>query len=122
MNILHLTSRTDWKPALTLGAYRAASLDSEGFIHCSRVDQILKVAETFYKGQSDLILLEIDPSRLKAELKWEPPAGGAPHGVVENDLFPHIYGALNLDAVVAVHALQINAEGFFQLPSTLANR
>ena len=73
--IIHLTSRHAWQAAQQNGNYRAASLDSEGFIHCSTADQIVRVANAFYAGQHGLVLLLVEPQALTAELKWEPPAG-----------------------------------------------
>ncbi|MHC5729338.1 MAG: DUF952 domain-containing protein, partial [Nostoc sp.] len=46
--ILHITKRQQWEQAKDLGSYRADSLDSEGFIHCSKSTQIVKVANTFF--------------------------------------------------------------------------
>jgi uncharacterized protein (DUF952 family) len=110
--VYHITSRSAWNEARARGNYRAESLDTEGFIHCSTEEQVIPVAENFYKGQSGLLLLVIEPERLTSELKWEPPAGGAPPpGVPEGDLFPHIYGPVNLDAVVQVFDLQTNPDG-----------
>lgn len=116
--IYHLTSRHAWSAAQQSGEYRAESLESEGFIHCSTETQILPVANSFYKGQQDVLLLEIDPSLLAAELRWEPPSGGAPPaGIPEGDPFPHIYGPLNLDAVVKTHDLQTYPDGSYKLPA-----
>jgi len=119
--ILHLTTYTDLQVAHVRGLYTAPSLETEGFIHCSRADQILRVAETFYAGQPGLVLLVIDPARLVVELKWEPPAGQALHGVSENDLFPHIYGPINLEAVIEVIDFPVGADGHFVLPEKLLN-
>jgi uncharacterized protein (DUF952 family) len=104
MNILHITTRPDWQAALEAGEYRADSLDSEGFIHCSTSEQIAATANRFYVGQSDLLLLHIDPELLAAELRWEPADGQD---------FPHIYGPINLDAVVGVEAFDPNGQGVF---------
>lgn len=115
--IYHLTSRQAWSKAQQRGEYRAESLESEGFIHCSTESQILPVANTFYKAQQDILLLEIDPSRLTSELRWEPPSGGAPPpGVPEGDVFPHIYGLINLDAIAKVYDLEANPDGSYKLP------
>ena len=116
--IYHLTSRQAWREAQQRGEYRAESLESEGFIHCSTQMQILPVAEKFYKGQQGILLLEIDPSLLTSELRWEAPSGGAPPpGVPEGDLFPHIYGPVNLDAIVKVYDLESDPDGSYKLPT-----
>ena len=115
--IYHITSRTAWLKARERGDYRAESLETEGFIHCSTDEQVVPVAEKFYGGQSDLLLLVIEPELLSSDLKWEPPSGGAPPaGVPEGDLFPHIYGPINLDAIVQVFDLQADPDGKYKFP------
>ena len=116
--ILHITSREAWETAQEQGQYTAPSLTSEGFIHCSTRAQVLQVAEKFYKGQAGLILLVIDSTRLSSGLKWEAPFDGAPPpGVPVSDAFPHIYGPINLDAVVQVIDFEPTADGKFILPT-----
>ena len=113
--IYHITSRFAWARARRHGQYSAPSLKSEGCIHCSTRKQVLDVANNFYRGQSDLLLLCIDENRLRAELRWEAPAQPQPlesSRASSESLFPHLYGVLNLDAVVAVHELNEEASGF----------
>ena len=111
--ILHITERRSWQSAQVAGAYRAASLDTEGFIHCSTAEQVVRVANSFYKGQTDLVLLCIEAERLQATLKWEQPIpSNDPHS---SELFPHIYGAINLEAVVRVVEFPPNTNGTFTL-------
>jgi len=118
--IYHVTSRSAWSEARQSGEYRAKSLESEGFIHCSTGHQVLPVVEKYYRGQPGLLLLKIDPARLSSELKWEPPSGGTPPpGVPEGDLFPHVYGPINLDAVVKAFDLESNPDGNYNLPIDL---
>lgn len=116
--ILHLTSRTDWLAAQQTGEYRAPSLESEGFIHCSTEQQIVRVANSFYAGRHGLVLLEIDPARLKPELRWEPPAHPNPQADLppSDEFFPHIYGPLNNDAVIRSMDFEPNSDGHFSLP------
>ena len=115
--IYHITSRAAWQQAQATGEYRADSLQTEGFIHCSTLSQVLPVANNFYKGQSGLILLEIEPALLSPDLKWEPPSGGTPPpGVPVGEMFPHIYGPINLSAVVKVFDLETNSGGSWILP------
>lgn len=109
--ILHITPRSQWRDAQKAGIYQATSLDSEGFIHCSDPAQVIWVANTFYKGQSDLVLLCIAPEKLVAELRYEEVEGGKQ--------FPHLYGALNLDAVVQVVDFEPKPDGYFVLPEFL---
>lgn len=119
-HILHLASNNAWLAAVKEGAYRADSLSTEGFIHCSKPSQIVDVANTFYRGQQGLVLLVIDPSKLESELKWEPPAEPEPSHARTGDLFPHLYGPLNLDAVVQVIPFEPGADGLFTLPPDFA--
>ncbi len=119
--IYHITTRADWQAAQADGQYAPPSLAKEGFIHFSRADQVSGVANAFYAGQNGLVLLEVDVARLSANLRWEPPAhpgGAAPQGQPHaEDLFPHLYGPLNLDAVRAVHDFTPNPAGLFQFPN-----
>jgi uncharacterized protein (DUF952 family) len=99
--------------AQSSGVYSADSLSNQGFIHCSKADQVLRVANSFYAGQSGLVILVIDPSRLKPGLRWEP-------GTDKSDeLFPHIFGPLNLDAVINVLEFPPGPDGKFSLPQKL---
>ena len=124
--IFHITAREALVKARQAapggsGVYRAESLSAQGFIHCSSLHQLLDVANNFYRGQHGLVILEVDPARLRAELRFEPPdhpavAGAAP---ATDQLFPHLYGPLNLDAVVAVYDFEPNVGGDFSLPAEL---
>ena len=117
--IFHITSREAWDIAQTKGEYTHDSLGTEGFIHCSTLSQVIPVADGFYKGQNDLVLLMIEPTLLSSTLKWEAPFGGTPPpGVSEGDQFPHVYGPIDLDAVVDVIELISNPDGTFTLPAT----
>jgi uncharacterized protein (DUF952 family) len=116
--IYHLTALHAWREAQERGEYRAASMESEGFIHCSTQAQVLPVANNFYQGQPGLLMLKIDPSLLSSELRWEPPSGGSPPpGVAEGDPFPHVYGPINLDAIVKVYELESNPDGSYKTPA-----
>lgn len=117
--IYHIISANDWQQAQNTGEYRG-TLEQEGFIHASRLDQVLKVANAFYAEQSDLLLLQIDTAGLTAPVVYEAPAHPQPTDAVsDTDTFPHIYGALNLDAVSNVYELT-SVDGKFALPSELA--
>jgi uncharacterized protein (DUF952 family) len=105
--IYHITQQLEWENAKIAGNYRANSLNNEGFIHCSTVKQLTKTANKFFKNQTGLVLLSIDESKVKAEIKYES---------ADNDLFPHIYGELNVDAVYQVIDIEPDTEGLFNLP------
>lgn len=118
--ILHLTARSDWQAAQAAGAYTAPSLESEGFIHCSTGTQIASVANRFYAGRHGLVVLVIDPARLRAELRWEPPAHPGPvEAAATGELFPHVYGPIDLQAVVRVIDWEPGPDGTFTLPTAL---
>lgn len=110
--ILHITTRADWDTAQHMGAYRAASLGTEGFIHCSALAQVVRTADRFYHGQQNLVLLVIDPAKLQADLRYE---------AADHDLFPHIYGPLNFAAVIDVVPFPPQEDGTFALPKPLTN-
>lgn len=116
--ILHITPQTDWLAAVEQGVYQTQSLTKEGFIHCSKPSQVVDVANTWYQGMRGLVLLVIEPEKLREELRWEPPAHPHPGQAssLEEDLFPHIYGPLNLDAVKKVIQFEPDANGTFSLP------
>jgi uncharacterized protein (DUF952 family) len=116
--VLHITHQSDWQAALESGAYQTPTLAKDGFIHCSMDAQALRVANNFYRGQMDLVLLVIDTDKLVAPLKFEGPINpqtGQPETHIQ-DLFPHVYGAINLDAVVNVLPFPPNTDGTFTLP------
>ena len=117
--IYHITNRLEWDEACALGEYRAPSLHTQGFIHASEVSQILKVANAIYRDQKDLVLLAIDKRQLSSPLRYEPPDTAIPAEHYEGELFPHVYGALNLASVMRVDALPQADDGFFHLPTYL---
>ncbi len=118
--IFHITTRAAWRDAEASGSYTAPSLDAEGFIHCSTRTQVVETANLFYRGQNDLVLLCIDPSKLTAPLRYEAPADAAQRP--DAGRFPHVYGPLNLDAVTSVVPLPPSADGSFVLPAALRGR
>ncbi len=104
MRIFHIATLADWTAAQQSGAYttstRGVSLEEEGFIHASRVEQWERVRASYYADLTEpLVLLEIDTDLLDVPVIEEAPAPG----VVET--FPHVYGALDPGAVVSVTPL-----------------
>lgn len=103
--ILHITGRDDYTPG---EPYRAPSLDTEGFIHCSDPGTVHLPANRLFAGRDDLVLLRIDPAVLDVPLRWEPGQPTDPAGV----WFPHVYGPIPPAAVVAVHPFLAGPDGF----------
>jgi uncharacterized protein (DUF952 family)/GNAT superfamily N-acetyltransferase len=118
--ILHLTNSTNWIEAQKQGFITAPSLATEGFIHCSTEHQMSAVANKYYRGATDMVLVHIDPAALTSPLRWEPPAhiDGSP-SLPNETLFPHIYGVINLEAVIRVIDFPLNLDGSFDLPAQL---
>ena len=106
--LLHICPAQDWQDAGIRGEYRADSLALEGFIHCSTPEQVARTANRFYRGQVDLVLLVIDAGQVAAEIKYE---------AADGELFPHLYGPLNLNAVTKVQAFSPAADGTFSPPT-----
>ena len=104
--ILHITTASEWDAARASGEYRAQSLDGEGFVHCSLPTQVTHVADWFYRDVADLVLLCIDPNRLTSPLRWEPSADA-----FAGD-FPHVYGPIDVTAVVAAVPWKRGGGGF----------
>jgi uncharacterized protein (DUF952 family) len=112
--IFHLALARDWEAARAEGWYRistlGATVDEVGFLHASFAAQLAGVADAFYADVTEpLVLLTIDRSRVGAPVVDEDvPAAGA--------VFPHVYGPLNVDAVVDVRPVSRDAAGRLDLP------
>ncbi|MBU7581732.1 MAG: DUF952 domain-containing protein [Nostoc sp. TH1S01] len=109
--LLHITQRLQWEQAQAQNIYVAESLANEGFIHCSKVAQIIPVANRFFYNQQELVILLIDTQKVKAEIRYEAAETG--------EIFPHIYGSLNIDAVTQVIDFASGVNGYFNLPQQL---
>jgi uncharacterized protein (DUF952 family) len=104
--ILHITTGSEWVAAKEAGEYRAPSLETEGFIHCSTPAQVVHVADWFYREIPDLVLLCVNPGALGTEVLWEASTDSFAGE------FPHVYGPIPLDAVVAVVPWERGDNGF----------
>jgi len=115
--IFHITTAVDWHAAEQSGEYtlstRGRTLQQEGFIHCSTGQQVEYAANTYYAGVNGLVLLAIDRRRVVAPVRDEISGPG-------NERFPHIYGPLNTNAIIAALPLQPLADGRFVLPQAAA--
>ena len=99
--VYHVAQTADWNQAQTTGYYAPASLADEGFIHASQADQLERLKRSgLFTTDTAWVVLTIDPLKVQAEVRYEP--GADPPGVTSlpNELFPHLYGPLNTDAVV----------------------
>src|ERR1700692_4302539 len=98
-----------WRDAERIGVFRGSELDlRDGFIHFSTATQAVDTAAKHFAGQSDLVLVHVDTTKLGDKLKWEVSRGGA--------LFPHLYGDLDLAAVSSVDPLTLGADRTHRSP------
>jgi uncharacterized protein (DUF952 family) len=98
-----------WLEAERAGVFRGSEVDQrDGFIHFSGAAQVVETAAKHFAGQSDLLLVRVDTTKLGNRLKWEPSRGGA--------LFPHLYGDLDLRLVTRVDPLPLASDGRHVFP------
>jgi uncharacterized protein (DUF952 family) len=107
--IFHITTSSAWRSALAVGIYQPEMFPVDGFIHCSTREQVIQVANLRFRERSGLVLLFVDTEKVTPEIIYENLEGG-------QQLFPHIYGELNVDAVAQVENFKPDAEGYFTLP------
>jgi uncharacterized protein (DUF952 family) len=109
-DIFHITTEAEWARAQAEGAYSASTrgltLAQVGFVHCAFEEQVARVAYVFFRGVARLLVLRIAIDRLNAEVRYENLEGG-------HELFPHVYGPLNLDAIVGVMPLPPGRDNTF---------
>lgn len=104
--IYHIISKQAWTAAQENRLYEPPSLQTDRFIHCSAEEQVSGVANTLYAGRTDLFVLGIQEDQVEAEIVYE--------DLYEmNQLYPHIYGGLNLNAVRKVYRLEPDEDGVF---------
>ena len=106
-SIYHLTTREAWDEARTNGEYRAESLATEGFIHASTTEQVEASANRFFAQETNLLILELAPEKLTSPLRWE----ASSHS---EHPFPHVYGPINVEALVQIFAWTRGPAGSFQ--------
>lgn len=92
-HIVHALSRADWQSFQEHGEYRPSSLDTQGFVHCSKPGQIVVVADVNHADSAELVLLLLDESSLDSPVRYETSEDG-------ESAYPHVYGPLTLDAVL----------------------
>ncbi|MEP7023595.1 MAG: DUF952 domain-containing protein [Actinomycetota bacterium] len=108
--IYHIASAADWAQARAAGEYttstRGLTLDQVGYLHAAHAHQVAGVANAFYAGEPDLVVLVIDTALVGPEIRLDSVPGS-------DEPFPHIYGPLNADAVTAVLPLRPGPDGRF---------
>ncbi|WP_373531127.1 DUF952 domain-containing protein [Vampirovibrio sp.] len=102
-----LSTEEAYQQATATGQFISDSLASEGFIHASPAHQLNRVANLYYAHLPALWLLSIDPQKVQPEIRWEAASTG--------DLYPHLYGPLNMEAVSKVTRLTPNAQGQYHI-------
>ena len=107
--IYKICSQSEWKTAQAAQAFTGSAVDiQDGFIHFSAKQQLNETVRRHFAGQTNLMLLVIDPSALGADLKWEPSRGG--------QLFPHLYAALPTSSVIHAEPLTYDKHGDVVIP------
>jgi uncharacterized protein (DUF952 family) len=99
MRLFHIVELRDWAVAQRSGSYRPASLAAEGFVHFSFANQVAGTANRYYRELAHLVVIEVDPELVGSQLRIEDSTGSG-------TAFPHVYGPIPLDSVVAVHRLE----------------
>jgi uncharacterized protein (DUF952 family)/DNA-binding CsgD family transcriptional regulator len=102
--------REEWETAKSSGSYAPSTFESEGFIHCTPLEEATGVANYHYSGHNDLVLLYIDTERVESEVRFNDDPR-------DNVSWPKIYGRLNIDAVIREVDLVPDADGVFSLPA-----
>jgi uncharacterized protein (DUF952 family) len=98
-----------WREAERQGTYRGSADDArDGYIHFSTAAQVPGTVTKYFSGQQGLFLVAVDADALGDQLRWEPARGG--------ELFPHLYGELDFDAVISVMDLTLRADGSHAIP------
>jgi len=97
--IYHIATREDWEKAQQKGFYESPSLKEEGYIHCSEDRQVRDVILRYFSAKNNLLKLTIDTNKLTSQLIYD-------WSNAIEDTFPHIYGPINLDAVISVETIE----------------
>jgi uncharacterized protein (DUF952 family) len=95
--IYHVTSQKEWSAFENDNEYAPAAFLHEGFIHTCQAHQLEGVLQRYFAGRQDLLLLHLDEQKLACQPIYESGTGG--------ELFPHVYGKINKDAIVKVEIM-----------------
>jgi len=114
--IYHLAVESELRARLPALFYRPANLEADGFVHCALEASVVAVANDYYAELSEpLLLLEIDPTRLVAETRYEaaaPIAGGGTAHLESALHFPHVYGPIDSAAILRIGTLEKGPDGY----------
>ena len=110
--LYHITTSVEAEAGHVAGNYAPAAYQGDGFIHCSYRHQLIATANRIFRGNADLVVLEIDRNKLDVKVIDENLEGGT-------ELFPHVYGRLPAEAIVGVHSLSADSRGLFNLPGSI---
>ena|SRR6185369_10894038 len=110
MPLYHLVRKSQWDATAFATHFRPTSLATEGFVHLSTDAQLLGSAEKWFADEAEILVVVVDEARLTSQVRYDP---------VGERVFPHLYGPLNLDAVVEVRTLTRGPDGRFGLPGWL---
>ena len=107
-SIYKILRRDEWMTAKSAGVFEGSGIDHrDGYIHFSTAEQAQETARLHFRGAADLVVLEIDAAALGDAIVWETSRGGS--------LFPHLYGKLPTERVLAVHEAPLDASGVPEL-------
>ncbi len=99
-----------WRAAKARGVFAGSPIDlADGYIHFSTLEQVAETAARHFAGEGDLVLVAVDTDKLTPPLRYEPSRGGS--------LFPHLYGDLDLTAVMWVKPLPLGSDGRHVFPA-----
>lgn len=99
----HLVPAEEFDPAAT--AYLPAAYAVDGFVHTSRTLELLAgTGNRYYRADPrSYLVLTIDLDRLDVPWRYDAPG----------EEYPHLYGPLNREAIVAVRPAMRATDGTF---------
>ena len=102
--IYHIATRDEWDEQACEAEYAPLTFEQEGFIHCCDLHQLESVANRYFPGRDDLIILHLVPAKLEPETRYEKSG---------EERFPHVYGPINREAIKNTMEAQCNSDGTF---------
>ena len=105
--IYHITTIEQWNTFIDKDYFEVPSLQIEGFIHASTINQLSATANRYYKNESKIVILQIDAEAIKQKLKYE-------FSTSVNEYFPHIYGVIEKQHILKVEFIEKNSDNLFQ--------